>query len=176
VETRNTYLFKVCFLGEGKVGKTSLVSRFVYDSFSQDYLKTLGTNIHVKHVQVKNLTVKLVIWDIAGQQGFRNLRRAYYQNAAGAFFVFDTTKPETLDTIDDWLNVLYEVNSKIPVILIENKIDLPSNTNPENVKKVVEKYDLEYVRASAKNAIGVEEAFQKLVERILEKVRQKSLL
>ncbi len=176
METRNTYLFKVCFLGEGKVGKTSLVSRFVYDSFSQDYLQTLGTNIHVKHVKVKNTYVKLVIWDIAGQQSFKNLRRAYYQNAAGAFFVFDTTKPETLDTIDDWIKVLYEVNSEIPVILIENKIDLPSKTDPEVVKQIVEKYKLEHIRASAKSAIGVEEAFQKLVEKILERVRQKSLL
>jgi small GTP-binding protein len=72
----------VVFLGEPAVGKTSLVGRYVYDSFEGDYLSTIGTNVHVKMVTLDDLHIKLVIWDIGGQDDFALLRRAYYSNAS----------------------------------------------------------------------------------------------
>jgi small GTP-binding protein len=169
------YLFKIVFLGEGAVGKTSLVGRYVYDSFEGDYLATIGTDIHVKIVNVVDTIAKLVIWDIAGQDSFAQLRRAYYMNASGAFFVFDTTRPETIERIDEWLNALFTVTGKIPLVLLENKVDLESAI-PEEVKDAVKKkHGVPIIPTSAKEDRNVEEAFREMTRNILDKTRDKKV-
>ena len=167
------YLLKIVFLGEGAVGKTSLVGRFVYESFEGDYLATIGTDIHIKMQKVDETMVKLVIWDIAGQDNFAQLRRAYYQNASGAFFVFDTTRPETIERIDEWLNALFTVTGKIPLILLENKMDLDSGITDGARDAIIKKHGVEIIQTSAKENMNVEEGFQKMTKEILEKRREK---
>lgn len=167
------FLFKIVFLGEGAVGKTSLVGRYIYDSFEGDYLATIGTDIHIKMVKVEDTVVKLVIWDIAGQDNFAQLRRAYYMNASGAFFVYDTTRAETIERVDEWLNALFTVTGKIPLVLLENKVDLESAI-PEGTKdNVMKQHDVQILSTSAKEDMNVEEAFKKMTREILEKSREK---
>ncbi len=167
------YLFKLVFLGEGAVGKTSLVGRYVYDSFEGDYLATIGTDIHVKMVQLDETAVKLVIWDIAGQDNFAQLRRAYYMNASGAFFVFDTTRTETLERVDEWINALFTVTGKIPLVLLENKVDLESEFTEEEKAAVKKKHGVPIIPTSAKEDTNVEEAFRQMTRDILSKSRDK---
>jgi small GTP-binding protein len=167
-------LFKLVFLGEGGVGKTSLVGRYVYDSFEGDYLATIGTDIHVKMVDLEDFRVKLVIWDIAGQDDFAQLRKAYYQNASGAFFVWDTTRPKTFDRVEEWIDALFGVTKPIPLVLLENKIDLESNMPENAIEPIVKKYGVELVRTSAKDDTNVEEAFKKMTMQILEKAKSRS--
>jgi small GTP-binding protein len=169
-----SYLFKLVFLGEGAVGKTSLVGRYVYDSFEGDYLATIGTDIHVKTVQVDETMVKLVVWDIAGQDDFAQLRKAYYQNASGAFFVFDCTRPETIERIEEWVEALYGVTKQIPLVLLENKIDLKSKIESGKIEQIVKKHGLTHVRTSAKEDTNVEEAFKQMTREILEKTRARA--
>lgn len=156
------------------MGKTSLVGRFVYNSFEGDYLATIGTDIHLKMVQVDDTMVKLVIWDIAGQDNFAQLRRAYYQNASGAFFVFDTSRPETIERVDDWLNALYTVTGEIPLVMLENKVDLERAVSQEQKDKISEKYGVKIIPTSAKEDTNVEDAFQEMTRKILVKARNKS--
>ncbi|TFF67093.1 GTP-binding protein, partial [Candidatus Thorarchaeota archaeon] len=169
------YLFKLVFLGPGAVGKTSLVGRYVYDSFEGDYLATIGTDIHVKTMNINDTKVKLVIWDIAGQEDFAQLRKAYYQNASGAFYVCDTTRPETLDRIDDWIQALFGVTGKIPLVLVENKIDLETKMPEGRVESIAEEHELTLVRTSAKEDENVERAFEKMTREMLEKARNRTL-
>lgn len=169
------YLFKIVFLGEGAVGKTSLVGRFVYNSFEGDYLATIGTDIHLKMVQVEDTLVKLVIWDIAGQDNFSQLRRAYYQNASGAFFVFDTSRPETIARIDEWLKALHAVAGDIPLVMLENKVDLKSAVTKEQKEQIIKKYGLKIIPTSAKEDTNVEDAFQEMTRKILTKARSKGM-
>jgi small GTP-binding protein len=168
------YLFKIVFLGEGAVGKTSLVGRFVYNSFEGDYLATIGTDIHLKMVQVDDTMVKLVIWDIAGQDNFAQLRRAYYQNASGAFFVFDTSRPQTIARVDEWLNALYTVTGEIPLVMLENKVDLERAVSQEQKDQITEKFGVKIIPTSAKEDTNVEDAFQEMTRKILVKARNKS--
>ncbi|MHA1958971.1 MAG: GTP-binding protein [Candidatus Thorarchaeota archaeon] len=168
------YLFKLVFLGEGAVGKTSLVGRYVYDSFEGDYLATIGTDIHVKMVTVDDTVVKLVVWDIAGQDDFAQLRKAYYQNAAGAFLVFDTTRPDTLERASDWVKALFGVTKEIPLVLLENKCDLESNVDQKKVAAVAKKHKIRHVQTSAKDDMNVEEAFTEMTRQILERSRRRN--
>ena len=151
-----------------------MVGRFVYDSFEGDYLATIGTDIHLKMVQVGDVLVKLVIWDIAGQDGFAQLRKAYYMNASGAFLVFDTSRAETIERVDSWVEALYAVTGEIPLIICENKTDLESAITQEVKDAVMKKHNVKMIKTSAKEDTNVEEAFREMTEKILEKARDKS--
>ena len=161
-------------MGEGAVGKTSLVGRFVYDSFEGDYLATIGTDIHLKMVQIDDVLVKLVIWDIAGQDGFAQLRKAYYMNASGAFLVYDTSRAETVERIDNWVQALYDVTGEIPLIICENKADLESAITQAVKDQIAEKHKVKMIKTSAKEDTNVEEAFTEMTQKILDNARNKS--
>jgi len=169
-----SYLFKIVFLGEGAVGKTSLVGRFVYDSFEGDYLATIGTDIHLKMVQVDDVLVKLVIWDIAGQDNFAQLRKAYYMNASGAFYIFDTSRAETVERVDEWVQALYTVTGEIPLIICENKTDLESAISQKTRDAISKRLDVKMIKTSAKENTNVEEAFREMTKEILSRARDKS--
>ena len=168
------YLFKIVFLGEGAVGKTSLVGRFVYDSFEGDYLATIGTDIHLKMVQVDDVLVKLVIWDIAGQDNFAQLRKAYYMNASGAFYIFDTSRAETIERIDEWIKALYKVTGEIPLIICANDTDLESAISQKARDRISKKLKVKMIKTSAKENTNVEEAFREMTKEILARARDKS--
>ena len=101
------FVHKLVFLGDSGVGKTSLVQRYVYDSLAPDIGRTIGAMLHVKSVDLDGSKHKLVVWDLGGQVAFSALREQYCSHASGAFFVFDRTRLETLEHIDDWLDSLY---------------------------------------------------------------------
>ena len=125
-----------------------------------------------KKIQTEyDILVKLVIWDIAGQDDFAQLRKAYYVNSAGAFFVFDTTRPETIERMDEWIDALYGVTGPIPLVLLENKVDLETAISKENIKAIVRKYKVDLIRTSAKEDTNVEEAFKKMTKEILKRAR-----
>jgi GTPase SAR1 family protein len=123
-------------------------------------------------IQVKDdVLVKLVIWNIAEQNDFAQLRRAYYQNTSGAFFVFDTTRPETIERVDEWIDALFSVTGPIPWVLIENKIDLETAISKKNIKALVDKYKVDLIRTSAKEDTNVEKAFTKMTKEMLKRAR-----
>ena len=151
-----------------------MVGRFVYDSFEGDYLATIGTDIHLKMVQVDDILVKLVIWDIAGQDNFAQLRKAFFMNASGAFFVFDTSRAETIERVDNWIDSLYAVTGEIPLIICENKTDLESAVSQAVKDEVAKKHNVKMIKTSAKEDTNVEEAFREMTQKILENARDKT--
>ena len=162
------YVHKLVFLGDTEVGKTSLVQRYVYDSFSPEIGRTIGAMLHVKTVEVKGERHKLVIWDLGGQESFAELREQYCSHASGAFFVFDRTRIETLQHIDDWLNALYTAAGKVAVVVVENKIDLKTAISKEQIQSVVEARSLKLIQTSATENKNVDAAFEELVKEIPE--------
>jgi small GTP-binding protein len=162
------FVHKLVFLGDTEVGKTTLVQRYVYDSFSPEIGRTIGAMLHVKTVKVKREKHKLVIWDLGGQESFAELREQYCSHASGAFFVFDRTRIDTLLHIDDWLNALYTAAGEVAVIVIENKIDLKSAISEEQIQSVVEARSLKLIQTSATENKNVNAAFEELVKEIPE--------
>ncbi|MFH0816371.1 MAG: Rab family GTPase [Methanobacteriota archaeon] len=112
--------FKVVLLGEGAVGKTSLVRKFVEGAFSDEYITTIGVNVKKK---VMGPTT-LMIWDIYGQKSRPELHMANYRGAAGALLVYDSTRKTTFDNLDNWLADLFKVTGEIPVVVLGNKHDI----------------------------------------------------
>ncbi|MHA2179248.1 MAG: Rab family GTPase [Candidatus Thorarchaeota archaeon] len=160
------FVHKLVFLGDTGVGKTSLVQRYVYDSFAPVIGRTIGAMLHVKMVEVEGAKHKLVVWDLGGQVAFSALREQYCSHSSGAFFVFDRTRLETLQNIDEWLNSLYAAAGKIPVVAVENKIDLKSVITDDQIKGVLEVHSLKLIQTSALENQNVNVAFEELVNKI----------
>lgn len=160
------FVHKLVFLGDSGVGKTSLVQRYVYDSLAPDIGRTIGAMLHVKSVEFEGARHKLVVWDLGGQVAFSALREQYCAQASGAFFVFDRTRVETLEHIDDWLNSLYAAAGKVAVIVVENKIDLESVITDEQIQGVLEARSLRGIQTSAIENKNVNAAFEELVREI----------
>jgi len=160
------FVYKIVFLGDSAVGKTSLIQRYVYDSLSSDFGSTIGAVLHVKMLELDGQLYKLVVWDIGGQQSFSQLREQYCVNASGSFFVFDRTRPETLEHIDDWINALRKSTENAIVIAVENKIDLESVITSDQIKGMLQARKLIHIQTSATEDMNVDVAFRELVKKI----------
>ncbi len=160
--------YKICLIGENAVGKTSLIQRFVHDEFSDHYLTTIGTKISKKDVVVtypdqdKKYDITMMIWDIMGQKGFRPiLSHSYFHMAKGGIAVCDLTRPHTLEELTGWIESMFEITGKIPVIVVANKNDLTDEIRikEEDIATLAEQYDAPFLYTSAKTGANVEEAF-----------------
>jgi small GTP-binding protein len=160
------FVYKLVFLGDSGVGKTSLVQRYVYDSMEPDVGRTIGAVLHVKMIEHEGAVHKLVIWDLGGGESFTHVREQYCANSAGAFFVFDRTRPETLMHIDEWLNALKVSPNDAVVVALENKIDLESTITDDQIKALVEARGLKLVKTSALDNTNVDQAFLEMLKTI----------
>ena len=120
------FVYKIVILGDAAVGKTSLINQFVEGTFQEDYKPTLGANIIRKDVNIDNVRVRLIMWDLAGQEKYRVVRSMYFQGCEGALLVYDVTRYNTMDSISTkWLRDFKKhVKKKGAYILIGNKTDL----------------------------------------------------
>ncbi|MFQ5910048.1 MAG: Rab family GTPase, partial [Thermoplasmata archaeon] len=126
VETRRLKS-KVCLVGEKAVGKTSLIKRYVLNTFDDRYITTIGTKVSKKELELegKDIRVQLdmTIWDIMGEKGFRELLKdAYFYGADGVLAVADLTRKKSLADLDDWIDSTIKEAGKIPVIIAVNKV------------------------------------------------------
>lgn len=113
---------KVVLLGDGAVGKTSLVRRYIEQRFDDSYITTIGAN--VKKKELERYGIRLIIWDLYGQKLGTNLQDSNYYGADGAIVVFDLTRRKTLEHVKGWLKDLYRVVGKVPVVFTGNKRDI----------------------------------------------------
>ena len=154
------FVFKVIVLGTEAVGKTSLIERFSQKAFNTEYKPTLGTNIIIKELEHENYIFKFMLWDIAGQKKWNEVRHLYYKGAQGALLVFDVTRPRTYQDISTWNQDLADYSGPIPKVLVANKIDLEKNVSEEEAKEMAEKIEAaDLIFTSAKAGIAVDNAF-----------------
>ena len=165
-------------LGDGGVGKTALRLRFMGHGFQSSYLSTIGADFALKEVILENKeSIKMQIWDLAGQVHYSKIRTNYYIGAHGAFIVYDVVRPDSFENITNWiLEVKKNLNKPIPIVLIANKIDLRNQfdqaVSKNDGQKLKEKLEKEYenkvyyVETSAFTGAGVDEAFHLLVKEL----------
>lgn len=173
------FVFKIVILGDAAVGKTSLINQYIEQSFEEDYKPTLGANIIRKDVFVDeiNASVRLIMWDLAGQEKYNVIRSMYFQGCVGALLVYDVTRHNTFETINSkWLKDFKKYVKKEGIyILIGNKIDLKdqkvvSTEDGESFSKEINASD--FIETSAKYGENVEKAFSNLVYQILRNLNE----
>ena len=169
---------KICLVGEGAVGKTSLVRRFVSDEFDDRHIKTMGAKVSKKKIAVRledgsRVEMNMTIWDIMGQQTFRDImKEAFFYGAQGILAVCDVTRSDTLSELHGWVKAVYTVTGDVPAYFLANKVDLKDQISfdEQELREVAEKYDSPYSYTSAKTGENIQQAFQHLAEMICQMI------
>ena len=161
---------KVCLLGTSGVGKTSLIARYIDDSFSENYLTSVGVAIKKKTVQVDGTDVTLIIWDLAGDDKFQPLEGSYLRGASGYLMVADGTRGMTLDHVLKLRERYAEQIGSTPcALLLLNKSDLESRWEVDEGRMSGLASDgLTIIKTSAKEGTGVGDAFAQLARRMIQ--------
>jgi small GTP-binding protein len=167
-----SYLFKSMVTGEGAVGKTTLVTRFVSGTFEKDYKTTIGSQFAVKLTYISPpepeyaVGIKIQAWDVAGQARFKAVRKMYYSGAAGVILVYDVTRRRSFMELQKWVTEADEsIGTRVPMVVVGNKIDLPDRAVPAvEAKKWAEDQGFLYMESSAKTGEGVADMFTVLAE------------
>jgi small GTP-binding protein len=160
---------KICLLGSFAVGKTSLVRRYVHATFSDKYLTTLGVKVDSKELRVGDRDVKLMVWDLAGEDEFQSVRSQYVRGAAGVFYVVDGTRPATATVVLELKHRIDTELGPLPFILLQNKADLRDEWELDAARlDSLGMSDWERMETSAATGAGVEAAFARLAGKMVE--------
>ena len=172
------FSFKITVIGDGAVGKTSLIKRYTKGSFTQDYIQTIGAQFCKYEGKINGDNCNLLFWDIAGQDTFNFLRPSFYKGSNAAIIVHSMEEnehgQESIKSIPWWHNDIKKFCGDIPVVLFGNKVDLIDEKNYDNKKilKLIKKQSfLGYYKTSAKTGVGVFEAFQFLIKELYNNYR-----
>ncbi len=167
-------LKKVVLLGDGGVGKTSLIARYVVNKFDDKYIATIGTKVSRKDVQVVKpdliINLRMMIWDILGQKEYSKIRSASLSGAKGVIMVGDLTRPETVQSLDSfWLKEVQGVVGAIPTVFVGNKVDLsdPASQAAAQILAIGKNHGSPSMLSSAKTGDNVEEIFATLGEMLV---------
>jgi small GTP-binding protein len=163
---------KICLVGEEGVGKTSLIRRYVFSQFDEKYLRTVGTMVSKKVVEIGPLegtmyTLHMLVWDIMGRRDFMSLyKEAYFSRARGILAVCDMTRPETLEHLNEWMEGINSSVGEAPMIVLANKKDMAEHVRIEedDILALCEVHRAPYLTTSAKTGENVEVAFSKIAE------------
>lgn len=166
--------YKICIFGESGVGKTTLARRYLNGYFEEDIKLTMGAELFVKYIIVKNIRVVLQIWDFGGEDDFKFLLPLYSSGSSGGIFMFDLSNKASLNRIDGWVEIfkkgLASSESRIPILMVGGKLDLQDQINltKREAKSIVKEHNLyEYIECSSKTGKNVEIIFETLVRDIL---------
>jgi len=157
--------FKLVFLGEQSVGKTSLITRFMYDSFDNTYQATIGIDFLSKTMYLEDRTVRLQLWDTAGQERFRSLIPSYIRDSTVAVVVYDITNANSFHQTSKWIDdVRTERGSDVIIMLVGNKTDLSDKrqVSTEEGERKAKELNVMFIETSAKAGYNVKQLFRRV--------------
>tara|TARA_B100001758_G_scaffold226027_1_gene218461 strand:- start:360 stop:1022 length:663 start_codon:yes stop_codon:yes gene_type:complete len=165
----HNYVVKLILLGDPGTGKSSLLHRFVDNSFIKDHETTIGVDFQAKTVSSSSGNIlRLHVWDTAGQEHFRSIVSAYYRCVAAALVIFDVANRESFTNVDHWLKEIREKNdtlTNLPIIILGNKTDIEERkVTFEEANNYAKKNNVRYSDISVKNNIGIDEAILRIID------------
>jgi len=166
------FILKILTAGDGGVGKTTLLHRYVEGRFSAETKMTIGVEFFLKETMIDTKQCTLQLWDFGGQERFRFLLESYVLGAKGALLMFDLTRPITLENLEQWVNIVRKGDPNLPILFLGTKLDLEDDiqVNDNYAKKFLEVYKLmDYLKISSKTGENVKNVFDVLTRKILER-------
>ena len=161
--------YKIVVLGDISVGKTSILSRFRYGVFEPEYMPTLGIDFFSQNLFYEDKTIRLILWDTAGEERFRSLIPSYLKNADCIIIVFDITNKDSFNSLNKWLtDSKNNANEGTIYIICGNKSDLKEKrtVNENEIDEYIKKNELIYVECSAKNGEGIKDLFNTVAKNL----------
>lgn len=159
---------KVLVVGNGGVGKTSMIKRFCKGIFTDEYKKTIGVDFLEKLQYVESLgeEVRLMLWDTAGQEEFDAITRTYYRGAGAAVIAFSTTDRDSFEAVPKWKEKITREVGDIAMALVQNKVDLLDKAvvTSEEAEEMAKRLGIKFYRACVKENLNVSEVFLYLTD------------
>ena len=165
---------KLCIFGDGGVGKTTLVNRYLKKVFDENLKMTIGADFYVKDLEIEGKKVVIRIWDFGGEQRFKVLLPSFAKGADGGIFMYDITRYTSVKNVDDWLSI-FEKNARdklinIPILMVGGKLDLQEkrSVEPEHAIELSEKYNLQgQYECSSKTGENVDAVFEAITLKMM---------
>ena len=170
-----TKVFKTIIAGDGGVGKTTMLHRYVKGRFIENMQMTIGVEFFLKELKFDGIEVMLQIWDFGGQERFRFLLESYAIGAKGALLLFDLTRPITLENLGQWVNICRAENPDLPILFVGSKSDLVGtiNISEDYLFQIQEENNFfNFLKISSKTGENVALAFELLAKEILNHIRR----
>ncbi|MHA1584577.1 MAG: GTP-binding protein [Promethearchaeota archaeon] len=167
---------KIIVAGDKDVGKTSLIHRYINDTFQANTMATIGVDFMTKHLTIDGNEIRLSLWDFAGEDKFRNLFPSYCSGANAAIILYDITNPDSFTGLDDWMNLINSSTGSIEKLLICAKHDLiaDAKVSDEEAENFVKQNDIsDFMHSSAKTGENISNIFEFITRKIIENTLQK---
>lgn len=165
------YVFRSIFIGNTGVGKSSIIQKYVNETFDNHSQSTIGIDYLTKIISMGERSVKLQMWDLTGQFSFRNLIQSYYRQANLIFFVFDRTNRCSFTDFREWIKPLEPHLDRSQLVIIANKSDMAFfGVSTEEGKELAERYNAFYYEVSAKEDHNIPAMFEEPVRKLYEKM------
>uniref|UniRef100_A0AC34RK88 Uncharacterized protein n=1 Tax=Panagrolaimus sp. JU765 TaxID=591449 RepID=A0AC34RK88_9BILA len=169
---------KVAVAGDACVGKSAILTRYLFNSFPADYNFTVGIDFHSKAIRTSSgEIVRLQLWDTAGQERFRSLLPSYLRDCLAVFIVFDLTSSKSFEGIIFWMDYVKKHNSKVEIILVGNKNDAVSErrVSKADAEALAQKYQVKYFETSAASGDGIQILFETTAELVYEAFKKRMI-
>lgn len=169
--------YKMCIFGDGGVGKTTLINRYISGKYSEDFRMTIGVDFYTKNIEIQGIRVNLQIWDFAGEQQFKNLLPNYVIGASGGIFMFDISRFYSVMHLEEWISLLNKApdrrEEKLPILLVGGKKDLAlvgkRVIEEKYASELGEKFGVfDFIECSSKTGENVDLIFHKIAVKMLE--------
>ncbi|XP_078582845.1 EF-hand calcium-binding domain-containing protein 4B-like isoform X2 [Branchiostoma floridae x Branchiostoma japonicum] len=171
-------MFKVVFVGDSGVGKSTFIYRVCHDDYKATFSSTIGVDFHLKTVVAKNQKITMQLWDTAGQERFRSITKSYFRKADGVIIMYDVSTEPTFTSVRSWMESIQEGTSEDTVLmLVGNKVDLLLENDLSGVKshvakRLAQEYDALFFESSAKTGVNITEAVLHMAGKLCEKEDQ----
>ena len=165
------YIFKLILIGNSGVGKSCILQRYMKHTFQETYKCTIGVDFLMKSLIINGKTVKLQLWDTAGQEKYKSMVSSYYRGANVALIIFDLTNHMSFDALPSWIENYYKNGPEQKnIILIGNKKDLEveRQVTQEEAETFAETNNMIYFETSAKDGENIDYVFNYAAEKLLE--------
>ncbi len=166
------FILKILTAGEGGVGKTTLLHRYVEGKFSAETKMTIGVEFFLKETEIDSKHCTLQLWDFGGQERFRFLLESYVLGAKGALLMFDLTRLMSLENLQQWINIVRKGDPNLPVLFVGTKLDLTDEIQVDDdyATTFLNKFNLiDFIKISSKTGENVGNAFELITRHILER-------
>ena len=163
------YLLKYVVIGDSGVGKSNILLRYIYNSFSEEFKTTVGVEFGAKNIEIDKKIYRIQIWDTAGQENFRSIARAYYKNSVCTCVVYDISSHSSFENIQSWIDdCTKQTAQSVLLVLIGNKNDLINQREVtyEEGETFAKNHKMMFLEVSAKTGNNVNEIFEESVKKI----------
>lgn len=156
---------KIVFIGDSSVGKTSIINQYIYGSVTPDHQPTIGIDFFAKSLKIQNQSVRLQIWDTAGQEKFHSMIPMYIRTSTVAVLVYDITSKASFESLDKWLKTVFDHANPI-IFIVGNKLDLQEQrtVSTEEGQKFADEHEAHFIETSARTPTNILELFNQIAQ------------